>query len=143
MFSKVEDGEIEKQIKKLHDTRMANEVTGASPIPQKEDVSFEDFSRMDIRTATILEAEKVAKTTKLIKLKVDTGLDIRTIVSGIAEHFAAEDLPGRRISVIMNLAPRTIKGIESKGMVLLAEDADGKMTFVVPEVAVKNGSPVK
>jgi methionyl-tRNA synthetase len=98
---------------------------------------------MDIRTATILEAEKVAKTTKLIKLKVDTGLDIRTIVSGIAEHFAAEELPGRRISVIMNLAPRTIKGIESKGMVLLAEDADGKMTFVVPEVAVKNGSPVK
>ena len=143
MFSKVEDGEIEKQIKKLHDTRMANEETGAAPLPQKDDVSFEDFSRMDIRTATILEAEKVAKTTKLIKLKVDTGLDIRTIVSGIAEHFAAEELPGRRISVIMNLAPRTIKGIESKGMVLLAEDADGKMTFVVPEVPVKNGSPVK
>ncbi len=143
MFSKVEDGEIEKQIKKLHDTRMANEGTGAASLPQRDDVSFEDFSRMDIRTATILEAEKVAKTTKLIKLKVDTGLDIRTIVSGIAEHFAAEELPGRRISVIMNLAPRTIKGIESKGMVLLAEDADGKMTFVVPEVPVKNGSPVK
>ena len=143
MFSKVEDAEIEKQIKKLHDTRMANEETGAASLPQKEDVSFEDFSRMDIRTATILEAEKVAKTTKLIKLKVDTGLDIRTIVSGIAGHFVAEELPGRRISVIMNLAPRTIKGIESKGMVLLAEDADGKMTFVVPEEAVKNGSPVK
>lgn len=143
MFSKVEDAEIERQIKKLHDTRKANEESGASALPQKEDVSFEDFSRMDIRTATILEAEKVAKTTKLIQLKVDTGLDIRTIVSGIAEHFVAEELPGRRISVIMNLAPRKIKGIESKGMVLLAEDADGKMTFMVPEEPVKNGSPVK
>jgi methionyl-tRNA synthetase len=98
---------------------------------------------MDIRTATIIEAEKVVKTTKLVKLKVDTGLDIRTIVSGIAEHFIVEELPGRHISVIMNLAPRKIKGIESKGMVLLAEDAEGKMTFMVPEEPIKNGSPVK
>lgn len=143
MFTKVEDAEIERQIKKLHDTRKANEEAGAAAMPQKEDVSFEDFSRMDIRTATILEAEKVARTTKLIKLRVDTGLDIRTIVSGIAEHFTAEELPGRRISVIMNLAPRNIKGIESKGMVLLAEDAGGKMTFMVPEEPIKNGSPVK
>ncbi|MCU0377698.1 MAG: methionine--tRNA ligase [Bacteroidales bacterium] len=143
MFSKVEDEEIERQIKKLHATRKANEEAVPVALPQKEDVSFEDFSRMDIRTATIIEAEKVVKTTKLVKLKVDTGLDIRTIVSGIAEHFIVEELPGRHISVIMNLAPRKIKGIESKGMVLLAEDAEGKMTFMVPEEPIKNGSPVK
>jgi methionyl-tRNA synthetase len=143
MFSKVEDSEIERQISKLHDTRKANEDQGDVCIPQKDDVSFEDFSRMDIRTATILEAAKVPKTTKLIRLKVDTGLDIRTIVSGIAEHFSVEELPGRKISVIMNLSPRTIKGIESRGMVLLAEDDKGKMTFMVPEAPIKNGSPVK
>jgi methionyl-tRNA synthetase len=98
---------------------------------------------MDIRTATVIEAEKVPKTTKLMKLKVDTGIDVRTIVSGIAEHFTAEELPGRRVSVIVNLAPRTIKGIESKGMILLAEDATGKMTFMIPEEKIKNGSPVR
>ena len=112
-------------------------------MPQKEDVTFDEFSRMDIRTATIIEAEKVAKTTKLIRLKVDTGIDVRTIVSGIAEHFTTEELPGKNISVIVNLAPRTIKGIESKGMVLLAEDENGKLVFVTPESKIKNGSPVK
>ena len=143
MFTKVEDAEIEKQVKKLLDTKKANEATGATAAPQKDDVSFEEFTRMDIRTATILEAEKVAKTTKLIKLKVDTGIDVRTIVSGIAEHFTAEELPGKSISVIVNLAPRTIKGIESKGMVLLAEDENGKLVFVTPEQKIRNGSPVK
>ncbi|HUW92233.1 MAG TPA: methionine--tRNA ligase [Bacteroidales bacterium] len=143
MFTKVEDEEIERQVKKLLDTRKANQASGATTIAQKEDVTFEDFNRMDIRTATILEAEKVARTTKLIKLKVETGIDIRTIVSGIAEHFTVEELPGRRVSVIVNLAPRTIKGIESRGMILLAEDASGKMTFMMPEDKIKNGSPVK
>jgi len=143
MFTKVEDAEIEKQVRKLLDTKKANEAAGAPAIPQKDDVSFEEFTRMDIRTATILEAEKVAKTTKLIKLKVDTGIDVRTIVSGIAEHFTAEELPGKSISVIVNLAPRTIKGIESKGMVLLAEDENGKLVFVTPEQKIRNGSPVK
>ncbi len=143
MFSKVEDAEIENQIKKLLDTKQANEKGVATVIPAKDDVSFEEFTRMDIRTATILEAQKVPKTTKLIKLKVDTGIDVRTIVSGIAEQFTAEELPGKHISVIVNLAPRTIKGIESRGMVLLAEDETGKLTFVVPETAIKNGSPVK
>jgi methionyl-tRNA synthetase len=142
LFSKVEDAEIERQIKKLLDTRRANTQT-TTVIPQKEDVSLEDFNRMDIRTATILEAEKVPKATKLIKLRVDTGVDIRTIVSGIAEFFDAEELPGKYVSVIMNLAPRTIRGIESKGMVLLAEDENGRLTFVVPEEKIKNGSPVK
>jgi len=143
MFSKVEDAEIEKQIKKLLDTKQANEKVAAPVMAAKDDVSFDDFTAMDIRTATILEAQKVPKTTKLIKLKVDTGIDVRTIVSGIAEQFTAEELPGKQISVIVNLAPRTIKGIESRGMVLLAEDENGKLTFVVPETAIKNGSPVK
>ena len=144
MFSKVEDEAIERQIQKLLDTRKVNEGNaGATVIAQKEDVTFEEFSKMDIRTATILEAEKVPKTTKLIRLKVDTGIDVRTIVSGIAEHFTAEELPGKTISVIVNLAPRTIRGIESKGMVLLAEDETGKLVFVTPEEGIKNGSPVK
>jgi methionyl-tRNA synthetase len=143
MFSKVEDEEIDRQVKRLLDTNKANAAEGAVVIPQKEDVSFEEFTRMDIRTATILEAEKVPRTTKLIKLKVDTGVDVRTIVSGIAEHFTAGELPGKSISVIVNLAPRTIKGIESKGMVLLAEDDSGKLVFVVPEKEIKNGSTVK
>ena len=143
MFTRVEDEEISRQVQKLLDTKKANEAAVVTTLPQKEDVTFEDFNRMDIRTATILEAEKVARTTKLIRLKVDTGIDIRTIVSGIAEHFTAEELPGKKVSVIVNLAPRTIKGIESKGMILLAEDASGKMTFVMPEDKIKNGSPVK
>jgi len=143
LFSKIEDAEIDRQIQKLLDTKKANQSAAAKVLPQKEDVSFDEFTRMDIRTATILEAEKVAKTTKLIKLKVDTGIDVRTIVSGIAEHFTAEELPGKNISVIVNLAPRKIKGIESKGMVLLAEDENGKLVFVTPENKIKNGSPVK
>ncbi|MDM8001721.1 MAG: methionine--tRNA ligase [Bacteroidota bacterium] len=143
LFSKIEDAQIEKQIQKLLETKKANQSAAAPVIPQKEDVTFDEFSRMDIRTATIIEAEKVARTTKLIKLKVDTGIDVRTIVSGIAEHFTPEELPGKTISVIVNLAPRTIKGIESKGMVLLAEDETGKLVFVTPEKKIKNGSPVK
>jgi len=143
MFSKVEDAEIEKQIKKLLDTKQANEKGAAPVFRAKDDISFEEFTRMDIRTATILEAQKVPKTTKLIKLKVDTGIDVRTIVSGIAEQFTPEELPGKHISVIVNLVPRTIKGIESRGMVLLAEDENGKLIFVVPEKEIKNGSTVK
>ena len=143
LFSKIDDTEIEKQIQKLLDTKKANHNAKAPVIPQKEDVTFDEFTRMDIRTATILEADKVPKTTKLIKLKVDTGIDVRTIVSGIAEHFTAEELPGKNISVVVNLAPRTIRGIESKGMVLLAEDENGKLVFVTPEKKISNGSPVK
>jgi methionyl-tRNA synthetase len=143
MFSKVEDAEIERQISKLHDTRKANEGSQAEAPDRKEDVTFEEFTRMDIRTATILEAEKVPRTNKLIRLKVDTGIDVRTIVSGIAGHFSPEELPGKTISVIVNLAPRTIKGIESKGMVLLAEDEQGRLVFMVPEQKIKNGSPVR
>ena len=109
-------------------------------LPGKEPITFDDFSRIDIRTATILEAEKVPKTTKLLKLKIDTGLDIRTIVSGIAEYYEPEAIIGKQISIIANLEPRKIKGIESQGMILMAEDNDGKLMMVTPSEKVSNGS---
>ena len=111
--------------------------------PEKRSITFDDFTRIDIRTATILEAEKVPKTTKLLKLKIDTGLDIRTIVSGIAEYYEPESIIGKQISIVANLEPRKIKGIESKGMILMAEDKDGKLVLVAPAQKVSNGSMVK
>ena len=143
LFEKIEDREIERQIAKLHSTKKANEAAAVKIMPAKDPVTFDDFSKMDIRTATILEAEKVPKTTKLLKLKIDTGLDIRTIVSGIAEYFQPESLVGKQISVIANLEPRKIKGIESKGMILMAEDKDGKLVIVSPDEKVNNGSAIK
>ena len=106
-------------------------------------ITFDDFSKIDLRTATILEAEKVPKTTKLLKLTIDTGLDIRTIVSGIAEHYTPESIIGKQISIVANLEPRKIKGIESKGMILMAEDKDGKLVMISPAVKVSNGSTIK
>jgi methionyl-tRNA synthetase len=143
LFEKIEDDQIERQIEKLMQTKRDNEAKAAVVAPGKEPVTFDDFTKSDLRSATILEAEKVAKTTKLMKLKVDTGLDIRTIVSGIAEHYTAEELPGKQVSVIVNLEPRTIKGIESRGMILLAEESDGKLVFVTPERKTENGSVIK
>jgi methionyl-tRNA synthetase len=143
LFEKIEDEVITKQIEKLHATRKANEAAGAKVSPGKSAVSFDDFSKIDIRTATILEAEKVPKTTKLLKLKIDTGLDIRTIVSGIAEHYEPEAIIGKQISIIANLEPRKIKGIESQGMILMAEDKDGKLVMVTPSQQVSNGSMIK
>jgi methionyl-tRNA synthetase len=143
LFDKIEDQEIQKQIDKLLATKKANESAAAKTEPGKASVSFDDFSKIDIRTATILEAEKVPKTTKLLKLKIDTGLDIRTIVSGIAEHYAPENIIGKQISIIANLEPRKIKGIESKGMILMAEDKDGKLVMVSPADKVSNGSTIK
>ncbi len=143
LFEKIEDDQIERQISKLLATRKANEVAAAKVPPAKESVSFDEFSRMDIRTATILEAERVPKTNKLLKLKIDTGLDVRTIVSGIAEYFDPETITGRQISIIANLEPRMIKGIESKGMILMAEDQDGKLVMVTPSEKVSNGSIIK
>jgi methionyl-tRNA synthetase len=143
LFSKIEDSEIERQIAKLQATKKANEDTGVLLSPSKEPVSFEDFSRIDIRTATILEAEKIPKTTKLLKLKIDTGLDVRTIVSGIAEFFEPEDIKGMQILIVANLEPRKIKGIESKGMILMAEDKDGRLVIVSPASRTGNGSAVK
>lgn len=143
LFDKIEDQEISKQIEKLLSTKKANEAAAEKTAPAKAPVTFDDFAKMDIRTATILEAEKVPKTTKLLKLKIDTGLDIRTIVSGIAEYYEPEKIIGKQISIIANLESKKIKGIESQGMILMAEDKDGKLVMVTPSDNVSNGSTIK
>jgi methionyl-tRNA synthetase len=143
LFEKIEDTEITKQIDKLLATRKANEASATKIVPGKEAVSFDDFTKLDIRTAAVLEAEKVPKTTKLLKLKIDTGLDIRTIVSGIAEYFEPEAIVGKQISIVANLESRKIRGIESKGMILMAEDKDGRLVLVSPADKVSNGSIIK
>ena len=143
LFDKVEDKEIEAQINKLLETKKQNELENATVAPSKEDCTFDDFMKMDIRVGEILEAEKVKKTKKLLKLKVDTGIDQRTIVSGIAEYFKPEEIIGKKVCVLVNLAPKALKGIESQGMILMAENANGELTFVSPEKAVINGSEVR
>ncbi len=130
-------------MQKLLDARKANEAAAAKAKPAKESVEFDDFAKMDIRTGTVLEAEKVAKTKKLLKLKIDTGIDKRTVVSGIAEYYQPEDLIGRQVSILVNLEPKKLRGIESQGMILCAEDADGKLSIVEPDRKVKNGSEIK
>lgn len=142
LFERIEDKTIEAQVQKLLDTKKENEMNVAAN-PAKDTIEFDDFMKMDIRTGTILEAEKVAKTKKLLKLKVDTGIDQRTVVSGIAEYYNAEDIIGKKVSILVNLAPRKLRGIESQGMILMAEDADGKLCFVSPTEDVKDGSEVK
>lgn len=143
LFDKIEDEAIAKQVEKLNSTKKANEAASVKVAPAKQAVTFDDFSKLDIRTATILEAEKVPKTAKLLRLKIDTGLDVRTIVSGIAEYYDPEKIIGRQISIIANLEPRKIKGIESQGMILMAEDKDGKLVMVTPSEKVSNGSTIK
>ncbi|GAB3199946.1 methionyl-tRNA synthetase [Pontibacter aydingkolensis] len=142
LFEKVEDAAVEAQVQKLLDTKKANEMANAVADPAKDNISFEDFSKMDIRIGTILEAEKVAKTKKLLKLKIDTGIDQRTVVSGIAEFFNPEEIIGQQVSILVNLAPREIKGITSQGMILMAENADGSLAFVQPSKQITNGGTV-
>jgi methionyl-tRNA synthetase len=142
LFEKIEDSVVDAQRQKLEDTKKANEAENASVEPAKPEVAFEDFTKMDIRIGTVLEAEKVAKTKKLLKLKIDTGIDQRTVVSGIAEYFEPEKIIGKQVSILVNLAPRKIRGIESQGMILMAQDADGSLKFVEPGEATKNGSTV-
>lgn len=143
LFRKIEDEEIDKQVNRLLRTKKDNELNAAVLNPSKENIEFEDFTRLDIRTATITEAVKVPKTKKLLKLTIDTGLDKRTVVSGIAEYFEPEQVIGRQVSVVINLAPRQIKGIESQGMILMAEDGDGRLIFVSPSDKISNGSEIK
>lgn len=143
LFERIEDADIQKQLDKLEASKKANAINNAEVTPQKPNVSFEDFSAMDIRVGTILEAEKVTKTKKLLKLTIDTGIDKRTIVSGIAEYFSAEEIIGKQVSVLVNLAPKNLKGIESQGMILMAENADGELCFVEPQKQFKNGSTIK
>ena len=139
LFSKIEDDVIEDQIKKLENTKINNQKTNPNANPMKEQISFDDFTKIDLRTATILEAEKVEKADKLLKLKVDTGVDVRTVVSGIAESFSPEEIIGKQVMILLNLAPRKIRGIESQGMLLLTTKSDGKLSFVTPDEKVENG----
>jgi len=143
LFEKIEDEAVEAQVQKLLATKKANEALEYKAAPAKTDIDFEQFSKMDIRIGKVLEAELVPKTSKLMKLKVDTGIDQRTIVSGIAEHFKPEEVIGRQVCVLVNLEVRKLRGIESQGMILMAEDADGKLYFVQPSDAVTNGSQVR
>jgi methionyl-tRNA synthetase len=141
LFRKIEDSEIEAQLAKLEATKKQNEQMEKTVTPQKDTITFDDFSKLDMRVGTIIEAEKMPKAKKLLVLKVDTGLDVRTIVSGIAESFAPEDIIGKQVTVLVNLAPRALRGVESEGMILMTENADGKLVFVNPgEQGVGNGA---
>ena len=141
LFSQIEDAEIQKQIEKLEATKVANKAENAVIEPQKETATFEDFSKLDLRVGTIIEAEKMPKANKLLVLKVDTGMDVRTIVSGIAEHFSPEEVVGKRVTVLVNLAPRALRGVESQGMILMTNLPDGKLVFVNPDAdGVSNGA---
>ena len=142
LFAKIEDAAVEAQVQKLLDTKMANQLESTPTTPAKENISFDEFAKMDLRIGTVIAAEKVPKTKKLLKLTVDTGLDQRTIVSGIAEHFTPEELIGQQVQVLLNLAPRELKGIVSEGMLLLAENADGSLVLMQPGKPVRNGSSV-
>jgi len=143
LFEKIEDEVIEKQLQKLQRSKESRNGSPSVSKPQKPSVSYDDFAKMDIRTGTVLEAIKVPKTDKLMQLKIQTGMDERTVVSGIAGFFKPEDLVGKQVCLLANLEPRTIKGITSHGMILLAEDADGKLVLVTPTEGVANGSEVK
>ena len=143
LFEKIEDATIQAQIDKLLATKKANEMASVKAVPAKENIQYEDFMKMDIRVGKIIAAEKVAKTKKLMKLTVDTGIDERTIVSGIAEHYTPEEVIGRQVSVLVNLEPKPLKGIVSQGMILMAENADGTLSFVSPDKEVKTGSEVR
>jgi len=141
LFSKIEDEQIQQQLDKLEATKAANEADNKKAEPQKEESTFEDFTKMDLRVGTIVEATKMPKADKLLVLKVDTGIDVRIIVSGIAKSFKAEDIIGKKVTVLVNLAPRKLRGVESQGMILMTENAEGKLVFLNPdEEGVKNGT---
>jgi methionyl-tRNA synthetase len=143
LFSKVEDETIQAQLDKLEATKKENQNANKQVMPQKDTITFDDFSKLDIRVGTILEAEKMPKANKLLVLKVDTGLDIRTIVSGIAESFSPEEIIGKKVSVLVNLAPRALRGVQSEGMILMTENADGRLVFVNPGAdGVENGATI-
>lgn len=140
LFRKVEDEEIQAQLDKLEATKKDNAQMNKAVEPQKDSITFDDFSKLDMRVGTIIEAEKMAKAKKLLVLKVDTGLDVRTIVSGIAESFSPEEIIGKKVTVLINLAPRALRGVDSEGMILMTENADGKLVFLNPdEDGVGNG----
>jgi len=146
LFEKVEDEQMEYQVTKLSNSKMENELANnkTEVTPQKPEITFDDFSIMDIRVGTILEAERVPKTDKLLKLKIDTGIDIRTVVSGIAQYYKPEDIIGQQVSILVNLAPRMLKNIESRGMILCSENEKGELSFVSPtKTGTNNGAIIK
>ena len=144
LFEKIEDAVIEAQLNKLHETRKANEELNKPQLPaQKELISYDDFTKLDFRVATIIAAEKIAKAQKLLKLTLDTGIDKRTVVSGIAEQYDPEKIIGQKVIILANLSPRNLRGVESKGMILMAEDANGKFGFITVDAAYEDGSIVK
>ncbi|MDG2052190.1 MAG: methionine--tRNA ligase [Flavobacteriaceae bacterium] len=143
LFSKIEDEQVQQQLDKLEATKRSNEVMNANPEPQKETILFDDFTKLDMRVGTILEAEKMTKTKKLLILKVDTGIDVRTVVSGISESFSPEEVIGKKVTVLVNLAPRVLQGVESEGMILMTETPEGKLVFLNPdEEVVINGARI-
>ena len=143
LFSKIEDSQIQAQMDKLTASKLANEIANKVTTPQKDTCTFEDFTKLDMRVGTIIEAEKMPKAKKLLVLKVDTGLDVRTIVSGIAESFTPQEIIGKRVTVLVNLAPRALRGVESQGMILMTQMPDGTLVFVNPDTAgVSNGDSI-
>ena len=143
LFSKIEDSQIQAQMDKLTASKLANEIADKVTTPQKDTCTFEDFTKLDMRVGTIIEAEKMPKAKKLLVLKVDTGLDVRTIVSGIAESFTPHEIIGKRVTVLVNLAPRALRGVESQGMILMTQMPDGTLVFVNPDTAgVSNGDSI-
>ncbi len=142
LFEKIEDAVIEAQIKKLLDTKRTMELASQPAAPAKAEISFDDFSKLDVRIGTILKAERVDKSKKLLKLQVDTGLDVRTVMSGIAEHFSPDQVVGKQVTILVNLAPRKIMGVESQGMILMATDKDGSLKLISPGEPVSPGSVI-
>ena len=143
LFSKIEESQIQAQMDKLTASKLANEIANKVTTPQKDTCTFEDFTKLDMRVGTIIAAEKMPKAKKLLVLKVDTGLDVRTIVSGIAESFTPQEIIGKRVTVLVNLAPRALRGVESQGMILMTQMPDGTLVFVNPDIAgVSNGDSI-
>jgi methionyl-tRNA synthetase len=142
LFEQIEDATIQKQIDKLESSKLANAAENKTITPQKEYIQFDDFAKMDLRVGTILTAEKMPKANKLLVLIVDTGLDQRTIVSGIAEHFSPEEVVGQKVTVLVNLAPRNLRGVESQGMILMTTNSEGKLVFVQPAAEAPNGETI-
>ena len=143
LFEKIEDKTVAEQVAKLEIAKKARLADNAKVTPAKENICFDDFAKLDIRTGTILEAKKVPKTKKLLELKVDTGIDTRTVVSGIAEFYKPAEIVGKQVSIVINLAPKKLKGIESQGMVLMAETPDGRLEFIRPTTKINNGLEIK
>jgi methionyl-tRNA synthetase len=147
LFAKIEDEAIAAQMQKLNDNKIQATVADSEKeskiTPIKETISFEDFSKIDLRVGKIIEAEKVPKADKLLKLSIDLGFETRTVLSGIAEHYSPEDVLGKLVSVVVNLAPRKMKGIESQGMILMSENEVGKLIFVAPLEDAKLGDEIK